>query len=117
MNKNNNNNIKEKKSEQPQLVEFVVTARKYATRLTKKHMMRKPWVKPIEEEIRASLPGTVLSVNVKCGDEVKAGDLLLVHEAMKMKNQVRAPFDGIIKAVHVTADMRIKKDFVMIEFE
>ena len=116
MNKNNNNN-KEKKSEQPQLVEFVVTARKYATTLTKKHMMRKPWVKPIEEEIRASLPGTILSVNVKCGDEVKAGDLLLVHEAMKMKNQVRAPFDGIIKAVPVTADMRIKKDFIMIEFE
>lgn len=101
----------------PKLVDFVVTARKYTTTLNRKHEMRKPWVKPIEEEIYSQLPGTIISIDVEVGQEVKMGDTMLVHEAMKMLNRVLAPFDGKIKAIHVEPGMQIKKDFLMLEFE
>ena len=47
------------------------------------------------------MPGTILSVNVKAGDSVKAGDVLAILEAMKMENEIMAPHDGVVAAVHV----------------
>ncbi len=52
-------------------------------------------------EIRAIIPGRVLSVSVAAGDVVVAGDQLLVVEAMKMQNELRAPRDGRIERVAV----------------
>ncbi len=51
----------------------------------------------------APLPGKVLSVNVKKGDTVKKGDLLLVIEAMKMENEIFASQDGTVTDVLVGA--------------
>ena len=50
-------------------------------------------------DITAPLQGTVLSVNVKAGDSLKAGDLVAVIEAMKMENEIVAPRDGIVASV------------------
>ena len=47
------------------------------------------------------MPGTILSVNVTEGATVKAGDVLIVLEAMKMENEINAPSDGKVTAVHV----------------
>ena len=52
--------------------------------------------------ITAPMPGTILSVNVKDGQTVKKGDVLMILEAMKMENEIMAPCDGTIKQV-VTA--------------
>jgi biotin carboxyl carrier protein len=52
-------------------------------------------------KIKAPLPGTILKVNVKVGDEVKKGDVLMVMEAMKMENNVLAETGGTIKALEV----------------
>ena len=49
--------------------------------------------------IKAPLPGTITAINVKVGDEVKAGDALLVLEAMKMANNIEAEKDGTVKAI------------------
>ena len=49
--------------------------------------------------VTAPLPGNVLSVNVKVGDSVKAGQLLVLIEAMKMENEVFAPADGVVKQI------------------
>ena len=46
--------------------------------------------------IKAPLPGTITAINVKVGDEVKAGDALLVLEAMKMANNIEAEKDGTV---------------------
>jgi biotin carboxyl carrier protein len=54
-----------------------------------------------EPVLRASVPGRVLRLAVKSGDAVRAGDVLLVVEAMKMENPVYADADGIVEAVHV----------------
>ena len=47
------------------------------------------------------MPGTILAVNVKPGDVVKKGDVLLILEAMKMENEIVAPRDGKILTVNV----------------
>ena len=45
------------------------------------------------------MPGTILKVNVNTGDTIKAGDVLVILEAMKMENEIMAPRDG--KVTHV----------------
>lgn len=50
---------------------------------------------------RSPLPGTVLSVNVTVGQAVKAADVALVLEAMKMENNINCGKDGVVKAVYV----------------
>lgn len=49
----------------------------------------------------APMPGRVIKINVAVGQSVKRGDEILVLEAMKMENSLRAPADGAIKALHV----------------
>ncbi|HYB53192.1 MAG TPA: biotin/lipoyl-containing protein [Thermoanaerobaculia bacterium] len=49
-----------------------------------------------EEEIRALMPGRVLEVRVRPGDRVAAGDVLVVLEAMKMQNEIRAGSGGVV---------------------
>jgi biotin carboxyl carrier protein len=56
-----------------------------------------------EEEVRALMPGRVLEVSVRPGDEVQAGTLLLVLEAMKMQNEIRAERAGVVVDVAVKA--------------
>ena len=53
------------------------------------------------ESVTAPMPGTILKVNVKVGDAVKAGTVLCVLEAMKMENEIKAPKDGTVSAVAV----------------
>ncbi len=54
------------------------------------------------EAINCPMPGTILSINVKAGDQVKKGDVLLILEAMKMENEITAPKDGIITSITCT---------------
>ena len=51
--------------------------------------------------VTAPMPGNILDVKVKAGDSVKAGDTLLILEAMKMENEISAPQDGTIASVNV----------------
>lgn len=54
-------------------------------------------------QVKAPLPGTVLSISVKVGDTVKASDTVAVLEAMKMENAIRAGRDGKVTAVNASA--------------
>lgn len=69
-----------------------------------------------DERILAPIPGTVTQVFVKAGDRVQPGDLLLVIEAMKMKNTLRAGHALHVTAVHVKAGETIKADKLLVEF-
>jgi len=53
--------------------------------------------------VKSIMPGVVVDLLVKEGDEVAAGQPLLVLEAMKMQNEIEAPHAGVVKAFHVTA--------------
>ncbi len=59
-------------------------------------------------EIRAIIPGRVVSVSIAPGDEVTAGQQLLAVEAMKMQNELRAPRDGAVERVAVSPGMTIE---------
>lgn len=52
--------------------------------------------------VTAPLPGSVIDIKVNVGDSVKKGQLLLLIEAMKMENEIVAPSDGTVKAIHTS---------------
>ncbi len=61
-------------------------------------------------QVLAPMPGTILAVNVSAGQEVRAGDILLVLEAMKMENEIVAPVDGIVMQVIVDKGSNVDTD-------
>ncbi len=53
-------------------------------------------------EVTAPMQGTILDLKVSDGHQVKAGDTLMILEAMKLENDIVAPKDGIVKSIHVS---------------
>lgn len=68
-------------------------------------------------DVKAPMPGLILDVNIKAGDEVKEGDYLLVLEAMKMENTLTAPRDGVVKSISVEKGQSVEKNQLLIEME
>lgn len=66
--------------------------------------------------LRAPIPGVVVAVKVKPGDNVTTGQELLVLEAMKMRNTIRSSRDGQIFAVHITNGQTVNHNDLLIEF-
>ena len=66
--------------------------------------------------IMSPMPGLVVSVAVKVGQEVKAGEAVCIVEAMKMQNIIRAEADGMVKTVSAAAGASVAADEVLIEF-
>ncbi|MFW5707347.1 MAG: biotin/lipoyl-containing protein [Bacteroidota bacterium] len=97
--------------------EFVVDDAIYKTTLNKMHRMRKPYEPENPMHLKSFMPGNIPEVFVKKGDAVKAGDCLLILEAMKMKNQILAPIDAKVKAIHVKVGDTVPKNFVLIELK
>ncbi|MFK5972294.1 MAG: acetyl-CoA carboxylase biotin carboxyl carrier protein subunit [Flavobacteriaceae bacterium] len=67
--------------------------------------------------IMAPMPGLILEISVKEGQEVIEGDQLLILEAMKMENIISSPRDGVIKKIAITKGEAIEKKHLLIEFE
>ena len=61
------------------------------------------------------MPGKVISLHVKPGDHVAAGDRLLVLEAMKMEHRLTAPFDGRVEAVSVVAGGQVTDGALLVK--
>jgi len=68
-------------------------------------------------DVSTSMPGNIVDVLVKEGDTVKAGQAVLITEAMKMETEVQAPIAGTVKAVHVAKGDRVNPGEVLIEVE
>ena len=67
-------------------------------------------------ELKAPMPGLVLEINVKPGDELQKGDRVLVLEAMKMENVIKAPADATVASIEVEKGKTVDKNQVMIRF-
>ncbi|HUY84676.1 MAG TPA: biotin carboxylase N-terminal domain-containing protein [Steroidobacteraceae bacterium] len=70
-----------------------------------------------EGELVARLPGTVVATPVAVGEAVAAGATLLVVEAMKMEHAIRAPYAGIVRAVHFAVGARVTEGARLIDLE
>ncbi|MFT5513354.1 MAG: biotin carboxyl carrier protein [Bacteroidia bacterium] len=68
-------------------------------------------------EIKSPMPGLVLEIKVAVGDEVEAGQPIMVLEAMKMENVISAPNDGKVSKVEVQIQDKVDKNQVLIRFE
>ena len=70
-----------------------------------------------EEKVsRSPVAGVVIKVNVKPGQQIKANDLLMVLEAMKMETNITASGDGEVKAVRVAQGDPVKVNQILVEF-
>lgn len=68
-------------------------------------------------DYKAQMPGLIIDIRVEVGDEIKKGDPLIVLEAMKMENIIKASDDVTIKAIQVEVGQAVEKKQVLIEFE
>ena len=66
--------------------------------------------------VKAPMPGLIIDMKVKAGDTVKAGDQLLILEAMKMENILKSAGEGVVKSVKVKKGDTVEKNQVLIEF-
>lgn len=67
-------------------------------------------------DLKAPMPGLVINVLVKPGDAVKKNDPVLVLEAMKMENVIKAPGDGVVKAVPAEQGRPVEKGQLLVQF-
>ncbi len=98
-------------------VSFIIDDIKYKTTLTKKVKEQPKWTKPDARQVFPFIPGTITKVIVEEGKKVKKGQKVLILEAMKMMNQVTAPFDGVIKTIHVKIGQNVSKSTILFELE
>lgn len=103
--------------EYKELVDFAIASGEYMTMLTEKFKKRPVWHKPEIGDIVSHLPGTIVELEIKEGDIVKAGQLLLVHQAMKMLNRVVAPVAGVVTKVNVQIGEQIPKNHLMVKID
>jgi biotin carboxyl carrier protein len=72
-----------------------------------------PKVPTGEGAIVAAMPGTITDVKVKQGDTVKRGDTLLILEAMKMENEIKAHCDGVVSTIEVAKGAAVNAGMVL----
>lgn len=67
--------------------------------------------------IKAPMPGLIVRINVKPGDAVEAGQGVVVMEAMKMENELRATAAGTVRSVEVVAGQAVEKGALLVALE
>ncbi len=68
-------------------------------------------------QVKASMPGKVIKLNVAEGDEVRKNQTLVVVEAMKMENEIKSAIEGIVKKIYVAAGDLVDSEKPLIELE
>lgn len=89
----------------------------YQTRISSKFENRKPYQPADPKIILSFLPGTVLELFIKPGQEVKKGEILMILDAMKMQNKLKCNMDGIVKSIAVSKGNKVSKGTVLLELE
>ncbi len=105
---------KEKKKRNSTLI---IDGIKYKTQIPPKYKEKKKYEVINPRLITAFIPGTILEIHVKDGDKVNEGDPLVILDAMKMHNVLRAPFEGKIKKVYCILGSMVPKSELLVEME
>ncbi|RPH30749.1 MAG: acetyl-CoA carboxylase biotin carboxyl carrier protein subunit [Bacteroidales bacterium] len=67
-----------------------------------------------KKQLTAFIPGTIIDVKVKVGQQVKQGETLVILDAMKMHNRILSQFNTTVKEINVKSGDRVHKGFVMV---
>ena len=87
----------------------------YHTRLSRKFENRKPYIPANPFIIASFIPGTILEILVKEGQDVEPGEDLLVLDAMKMQNRLKSPVKGRVKKIYVNSGDKVARGTVLVE--
>ncbi|MFQ5579686.1 MAG: sodium-extruding oxaloacetate decarboxylase subunit alpha [Nitrospiria bacterium] len=68
-----------------------------------------------EGDVTTPMPGSVVAIKVQVGDKIKAGQVVLVIEAMKMQSEVHTPLAGVVKEIYVKEGDRVNPDEVLVQ--
>jgi len=68
-------------------------------------------------KVVAQIPGLIIKLKHQVGDQIKQGEPLLIMEAMKMENEIKAPCDGIIAAIHVQEGQTVEKGTPLVDIK
>jgi biotin carboxyl carrier protein len=89
----------------------------YKTRINSRFSDRKHYQPADPKLILSFIPGTVVDIMVKVGQNVVKGEELMILDAMKMKNKLKSSMDGKIRKITVEKGARVPKGIVLIELE
>ncbi len=106
-----------KEDSDPKMEELEIGGAVYTTRLTSKFKNRTQWTPPDRRKVLAVIPGNIQKLMVAEGDEVASGDSMMILEAMKMRNEIKASHQGVIKTIYVKVGDQVSKSFLLLEFE
>jgi biotin carboxyl carrier protein len=87
----------------------------YKTRLSSKFLNRKTYSPSDPKIILSFIPGTVMDILVKTGQNVKTGDELMILDAMKMQNKLKCVTEGTVKKILVNKGDKVSKGTILIE--
>lgn len=71
----------------------------------------------VQNNVKAPMPGLILDILVKTGDEVKKGDAVVILEAMKMENVIKASGEAVVEDVVVEKGASVEKNQIMVKFK
>ena len=106
------------------VIELLVDAKTYAVEASGAATAAAPRPKAARKSSAAAtgavvsqMTGRIVRIDVKTGDEVSEGDVLLVIEAMKMENEITAPVSGTVKLIDVSAGARVSEGDTLLVIE
>ena len=109
------NDTKESKMDKRETGKLIIDHTSYSTTFSRRFASRKPYEPPVPGRIQSFIPGTIVEVLVKVGDTVREGDVIVILEAMKMKNRLISHLDGRVVAVNTAPGNRVSKGAVLVE--
>jgi biotin carboxyl carrier protein len=89
----------------------------YKTRISSKFKNRKTYRSADPRIILSFIPGTVIGIMIKEGQDIKKGDDLMILDAMKMQNKLKCNMDGKVKTIAVKKGNKVSKGTVLLELE
>ncbi|HBB92168.1 MAG: hypothetical protein A2X22_08845 [Bacteroidetes bacterium GWF2_49_14] len=89
----------------------------YQTLLTQKFLARKKFEPEDPTRITAQIPGTIVKIMVKEGQQINPSKCLFILEAMKMRNRVYSSIPGTIRKIHIAEDQRVSKNEILLELD
>ncbi|MGI6425994.1 MAG: biotin/lipoyl-containing protein [Tepidanaerobacteraceae bacterium] len=70
-----------------------------------------------KNKITAPMPGTIMSIKKKAGDNIQKGDIVMILEAMKMENEIIAPEDGVITSIDTSEGASVNTGDILATFK